>query len=220
MATTLTETADPPQRYRALAVLATAMMLAMAPWFSAAAVIPQLRDQWHLSTDAASLLIIAVQVGFVAGAVISAALSLADVVAPRRLILWGTIGAAVANAGLVLVDGPVGAVPLRFLTGFFLAAVYPPALKAMSTWFRAGRGTALGVMVGALTLGSALPHLVNGSEQIVEVLDVEGLHWHMHAPQARGQIKLLLESQSQDQIRFLAYNGLKIQLPETANPWL
>jgi MFS family permease len=162
MATTLTETQEPPQRFRALAVLATAMMLAMAPWFSAAAVIPQLREQWQLSTDAASLLIIAVQVGFVVGAVISAALSLADVVAPRRLMLWGTMGAAVANAGLVLVDGPMGAVPLRFLTGFFLAAVYPPALKAMSTWFRAGRGTALGVMVGALTVGSALPHLVNG----------------------------------------------------------
>jgi len=152
----------PRGRYRALAVLALAMMLSMAPWFSASAVIPQLRDDWGLSTGAASLLIIAVQLGFVAGAVISAGFSLADVVPPRRLMLLGTLGAAAANGALVLVEGPGAAVPLRFLTGAFLAAVYPPALKAMSTWFTTGRGMALGVMVGALTLGSALPHLVNG----------------------------------------------------------
>jgi MFS family permease len=155
-------TAPAPGRYRALTVLAAAMVLAMAPWFSASAVIPQLRDDWGLSTGAASLLTIAVQMGFVTGAVISAGLNLADTVPPRRLILYGTLGAALANAGLVLADGPELAVPLRFLTGAFLAAVYPPALKAMSTWFTTGRGMALGVMVGALTLGSALPHLVNG----------------------------------------------------------
>ena len=129
----------PSGRYRALAVLALAMMLSMAPWFSASAVIPQLRDDWGLSTGAASLLIIAVQLGFVAGAVISAGFSLADVVPPRRLMLLGTLGAAAANGALVLVDGPEAAVPLRFLTGAFLAAVYPPALKAMSTWFTTGR---------------------------------------------------------------------------------
>jgi len=157
-----TATAEADGRYRALAVLALAMVLAMAPWFSASAVIPQLRDDWGLSTGAASLLIIAVQLGFVTGAVISAGFNLADVIPPRRLILIGTMGAAVANAGLVLADGPELAVPLRFLTGAFLAGVYPPALKAMSTWFTRGRGMALGVMVGALTLGSALPHLVNG----------------------------------------------------------
>ena len=89
------------------------MMLSMAPWFSASAVIPQLRDDWGLSTGAASLLIIAVQLGFVAGAVISAGFSLADVVPPRRLMLLGTLGAAAANGALVLVEGPEAAVALR-----------------------------------------------------------------------------------------------------------
>jgi MFS family permease len=138
------------------------MVLSMATWFSASAVLPQLRDEWGLSTTAASWLTIAVQLGFVAGAVVSAVANLADIVAPRRLILAGSLVAATANLGLLTVSGAAGAVALRLATGVALAAVYPPALKAMSTWFRTGRGTALGIMVGALTLGSALPHLVNG----------------------------------------------------------
>jgi len=138
------------------------MVLSMTTWFSASAVIPQLRAEWGLSTGAASWLTISVQLGFVAGALVSATLNLADVVEPRRLILIGTIGAAAANLLLLAADGPRLALPARFATGAFLAAVYPPALKAMSTWFRRGRGVALGVMVGALTLGSAMPHLVNG----------------------------------------------------------
>jgi MFS family permease len=93
---------------------------------------------------------------------VSAALNLADLVPPRRLILFGAVGAAVANLGLLAATGPATAIPLRFATGVFLAGVYPPALKSTATWFRRGRGVALGVMVGALTIGSALPHLVNG----------------------------------------------------------
>ncbi len=143
-------------------MLAVAMVLSMATWFSASAVLPQLRVEWALSTTGASWLTIAVQLGFVAGAIVSAFFNLADRIAPARLMLVGSLGAAAANLGLLGVSGAAGAIALRFATGVALALVYPPALKAMSTWFRAGRGTALGVMVGALTLGSALPHLVNG----------------------------------------------------------
>jgi MFS family permease len=147
---------------RALALLAAALVLSMTTWFSATAVIPQLRDDWGLSDDAAAWLTIAVQLGFVAGAVLSAALTLPDVVSPRLVLLVGSLGAAASNLLLAFADGPELAIPLRAATGFFLAGVYPPALKLMATWFRSGRGTALGILVGALTLGSALPHLVNG----------------------------------------------------------
>ena len=157
---------DPYGRWRALAVLGVAMVLAMTTWFSAAAVLPQLRQEWGLGTAAASWLTIAVQLGFVCGALASATLNLADRIPPRRLVLYGTIGAAVANLGLVMADGIATAVPLRLVTGAFLAVVYPPALKCVATWFRAGRGTAMGVMVGALTVGSALPHLVRGVADI------------------------------------------------------
>ncbi|GAC1376251.1 MAG: MFS transporter [Acidimicrobiales bacterium] len=143
-------------------VLGAAMLLAMTTWFSASAVLPQLRSQWHLSSNQASLLTIAVQVGFVVGATLSVVLNLSDIVPPRQLMLLGALGASIANALLTTAHGVTVALALRFATGVFLAGVYPPALKAMATWFRRGRGTALGVMVGALTLGSATPYLVNG----------------------------------------------------------
>jgi MFS family permease len=153
--------ADPAGRWAALAILAVAVLLSMTTWFSASAVVPQLRAEWGLPAGQGALLTISVQLGFVVGALGSTVLALADIVAPRRLMLLGSVGAATANALLVLVDGPRLAIPLRFATGVFLAAVYPPALKEMATWFRRGRGTALGVLVGALTVGSAAPHLVN-----------------------------------------------------------
>ena len=157
-----TTAADPEGRWGALAVLALSMVLSMTTWFSATAVLPQLREDWDLSTQASSWLTISVQIGFVIGALVSTALGLADITPPRRLVLYGSLGAAGANGLLVAADGLATAIPLRLLTGAFLALVYPPALKAMATWFRIGRGTALGIMVGALTLGSAVPHLVNG----------------------------------------------------------
>jgi MFS family permease len=151
-----------PGALRALALLAGALVLSMTTWFSASAVIPQLREEWALSTSAGAWLTIAVQLGFVCGALLSSALTLADVLPPQRVLFVGACGAAGANALLLLSDGPASAIPLRFATGFFLAGVYPPGLKLMATWFRRGRGTALGVIVGALTLGSSVPFLVNG----------------------------------------------------------
>jgi len=144
-------------------VLSLALVLSMSTWFSASAVIPQLREEWSLSTSAGAWLTIAVQLGFVAGALLSSVLTLADVVPAHRVVFAGSVGAACANALLLVAGGPEAAIPLRAATGFFLAGVYPPALKLMATWFRQGRGAALGVIVGALTLGSALPYLVNGA---------------------------------------------------------
>ena len=150
------------ERRRQLVVLAIALVLAMSTWFSTAAVLGRLKESWTLSDSAGAWLTIMVQLGFVAGAGISSLTNLADRIPPRRLLLFGATGAAVTNAALVLVDGLALALPARFVTGAFLAAVYPPSLKAMSSWFREGRGFALGVMIGALTVGSAIPHLVNG----------------------------------------------------------
>lgn len=161
---------DPPGCWSGLAVLASAMLFGMTTWFSATAVVPQLEIVWAITSGQAAWLTIAVQLGFVAGALGSALLNVADLVAPRRLMLYGATGAAACNALLLAAPDIAVAIALRGLTGLFLAGVYPPAMKAMSTWFRFKRGTALGVMVGALTLGSATPHLVNG---------LGGLHWQL-----------------------------------------
>lgn len=154
---------DPAVQRRQLALLAIVLVLAMSTWFSTAAVLAQLRRDWDLSRAESSWLTIVVQLGFVVGAVGSAATNLADRLNPRRLIAIGATGAAGANTLVVLGDGLVPGLGARFLTGACLALVYPPALKAMSSWYRTGRGLALGVMIAALTVGSALPHLLNAA---------------------------------------------------------
>ena len=127
-------------------------------------VAPQLQEAWALSDAQVPWLTLTVQIGFVVGALISAILNLADIVASRRLFFLAAVGGAGVNASLLLVtsDSVWLAMVLRLLTGMFLAAVYPSGLKVMSGWFREGRGMALGVLVGALTVGSASPHLVRG----------------------------------------------------------
>ncbi len=145
-----------------LAVLAMGTMLAMTTWFSTSAVLPELRDRWELNTNQASILIVVLQLGFVAGAVVSAVTGLADRLPLRWFIAASAVAAAGTNALVIPVDGYGWAVVLRFLTGAFLAGVYPPALKLIATWFRRARGMAMGVMIAALTVGSAAPHLVNG----------------------------------------------------------
>ncbi|GAA5130961.1 MFS transporter [Alloalcanivorax gelatiniphagus] len=161
---------DPRGCWQGLTVLASAMLLGMTTWFSATAVVPQLRDLWSLTAGQSAWMTISVQLGFVVGALGSALFNLADLIPPRRLMLFGSIGAALANLLLLIEPGVTGAMLLRGLTGLFLAGVYPPAMKAMATWFKVKRGTALGIMVGALTLGSATPHLVNG---------LGGLDWRL-----------------------------------------
>jgi MFS family permease len=149
-------------RWLALVLLAAVLVLSMTTWFSASAVVPQLQAEWSLSNTTAAWLTIVVQLGFVCGALVSSILNLSDIVSPKHVILGGSIGAMTANGLLGIVSGAALGIPLRFATGFFLAGVYPPALKLMSTWFQKGRGTALGILIGALTVGSAVPHLVNG----------------------------------------------------------
>jgi MFS family permease len=152
----------PVGQWRALGLLSATLILAMTTWFSASAVIPQLRDAWGLTTETSAWLTIAVQLGFVCGAVVSSFLSLSDLVSPRHMILLGSVGAAAANVLLLAAGGPELGIPLRFATGFFLVAVYPPALKLMATWFQKGRGVALGILVGAIVIGQAGPHFING----------------------------------------------------------
>jgi MFS family permease len=146
-----------------LALIAVVQVLAMATWFSASAVVPSLMSEWGVGRAGAGLLTVAVQVGFVVGAVGSAVLNLPDIVPAHRLVAVSALLAAGTTAlTAAAADGLGSAVPLRFLTGVALAGVYPTGMKLVATWFSRGRGHALAVMVGALTLGSSLPHLLSG----------------------------------------------------------
>jgi MFS family permease len=149
-----------PARWRALAVLSLGQLLGMCTWFAGNAVAPQLAAAWGLDAARTGWLTSAVQLGFVAGTAASAALNLPDVVSGRFLVSVSALGAALANAALTVVAGVEGALASRFLTGVFLAGVYPPAMKMAATWFRSGRGLAIGILIGALTLGKPLPYLI------------------------------------------------------------
>ena len=149
-------------RARALTLLALAELLAMALWFGVSAVAPQIAKEWNLDAVTASWLTLAVQLGFVAGTLLSATFNLPDLVSSRRLLAICAILGAAANALLAFASTSAAiAIALRFLTGVFLAGVYPPGMKLVATWYREGRGFALGVLIGALTLGKAAPYLIN-----------------------------------------------------------
>ena len=150
-----------PHRWRLLALLSTAELLGMSLWFAASAVAPQLSAIWGLDATQAAWLTTIVQLGFVAGTAISAALNVADIVPSRVLFAASALMGAAFNAGILVAAGFHSALILRFLTGLCLAGVYPPAMKMIATWFRAQRGLAIGTVVGALTIGKATPYLVH-----------------------------------------------------------
>ena len=132
----------------------------MSLWFSASAVIPQLTLAWQLDGAQQSWLTLSVQLGFVAGALVMALTNVADRIPAHTVFVISAIAGAAFNGAIALlaVDFTF-AVLLRFLTGACLAGVYPPAMKLMVSWFAHRRGLAMGVLVGAGTVGSALPHL-------------------------------------------------------------
>ncbi len=132
----------------------------MSLWFAASAVTPQLRALWGLTTSEAAWLTTIVQLGFVSGTALAALLNLPDLIPSGRLFSGAAFLGAAANAGILAAPGYKSTLVLRFLTGFFLAGVYPPAMKMIATWFRSQRGLAIGVIVGALTIGKATPYLV------------------------------------------------------------
>jgi MFS family permease len=153
-----------------LSLLCLCVVLSMTTWFSATAVMPQLQRYWHVTPAESTWLAVSVQLGFAIGAIGSAVISLSDLVPPRVLMAVASAAVAITNFGLLLAPTAVDGIILRTLTGVLLAGVYPPSLKLISTWFRKGRGTALGSVIGALTLGSAMPHAINA---------LGGLDWHI-----------------------------------------
>src|SRR5262249_10854171 len=140
--------------------LSLAMFLGMTMWFSATAANAPIVAEFRLSPSETAWLTMAVQGGFVIGTLISAGVNLPDIIKPRRLFPVGCVLCGAANAALVRADGAGTLIALRAATGASLAWVYPPGMKVAAGWFDKRRGAALGVLIGALTIGSAFPHLL------------------------------------------------------------
>lgn len=134
----------------------------MSVWFAGSVALPAFRSGVPLTPAQVGWLTSAVQLGFVAGTLIAAVLNLPDILPSRWYVAASALCAALANASLLVADGFAPALASRVLTGVALAGVYPPAMKMASTWFRDGRGLAIGTVVGALTAGKALPYLLSG----------------------------------------------------------
>lgn len=164
MSSTPHSSKEQSQQLRVLAIIAAAQVLALTLWFSATAVGPTLQASWNLSVGDVGALTLAVQLGFVIGALVLAIFNVPDMVPSRYLFSVCAIAGATAN-GIIPWLGESEfqiTLALRFVTGVTLAGVYPSGLKVMAGWFQRSRGMALGVLVGALTVGSAAPHLIGG----------------------------------------------------------
>ena len=161
-----------------LAIIAICQVAALSLWFSATAVIPALEAQVGIDAATASWFTGAVQLGFVAGTLASAAFGLADRFDPRLLFMLAAMSGAAANAAIIAVD-PTSTLTilLRFATGVAMAGVYPVGMRLAATWARGDMGLMLGLLVGALTLGSATPHLFHA---------LSGVDWRVTLAAASG----------------------------------
>lgn len=141
-------------------------------WFVGNAVIGDLQRLLDLSADAVADISSAVQLGFMAGTLVFSILSIADRFSPSRVFLFSTIAGAIFNIAVIWLGTSLFSVlVLRFMTGFFLAGIYPVGMKIASDWYNKGLGKALGYLVGALVLGKAFPHFIKDM--------TEGLPWQI-----------------------------------------
>ncbi|MBL4907590.1 MAG: MFS transporter [Sneathiella sp.] len=160
-------------KWKSITFLALAEVCALSLWFSATALIPALKAEFNLGDFHASLLSSSVAIGFVIGTLVSALLSLADRYPPRLIFTICALTAALANAAILLFS-PLSAtvIFLRIITGISMAGIYPIGMKMAATWAKQDTGLLVGLLVGALTLGSASPHLLN-------ILEIDWLDWRI-----------------------------------------
>jgi MFS family permease len=145
---------------RRIALIVLAELCGTSLWFSGNNAINELAGLWQLSGPARAWLLMAVQLGFIAGTLGLAASGLADAFRSHYVFAASALFGAAANAGfLLLSDGPATAIAFRFATGLALAGVYPLGMKLVVSWAPDRAGAALGWLVGALTVGTAIPFL-------------------------------------------------------------
>jgi MFS family permease len=153
--------ASPSGKARHLAVLCLGVVLCLSVWFAGTAAVPDLLAEGLITRGDAAWLTAAVQLGFVAGTLVSAVLSLADRRDPRMLFLaCGLLASAATLAQTLVAPSGLAALALRFVAGAAMAGVYPVGMKLAASWARGDLGLLIGLLVGAVSLGSAMPHLI------------------------------------------------------------
>jgi MFS family permease len=148
---------------RILPVIVASQFAGTSLWFAGNAVLGDLQRQWGLTPEALGYITSAVQLGFIVGTLVFAFFALADLFSPRIVFFLCSVAGAIANAAILAFGESFAALlVLRFITGFFLAGIYPVGMKIASGWYQRDLGNALGFLVGALVVGTAFPHLLKG----------------------------------------------------------
>jgi len=151
----------PPRRI--LPVIIASQFAGTSLWFAGNAVLADLQREWGLPAEALGYTTSAVQLGFILGTLAFAFFAVSDRMSPRIVFFACSLAGAAANLGAyALAGGAWSLAAFRFLTGFFLAGIYPVGMKIASGWYRSDLGSALGFLVGALVVGTAFPHLLKG----------------------------------------------------------
>ncbi len=153
---------------RILPLIVLSQFCCTSLWFAGNGVMVDLKESFHLADSALGHLTSAVQLGFIAGTLLFALLTLSDRYAPSRVFFISALAASVFNLGIVYEhQNLISLISLRFMTGFFLAGIYPVGMKIAADYYDKGLGKSLGYLVGALVLGTAFPHLLRGvTEQL------------------------------------------------------
>ncbi len=173
-----------------LAIIVLAQFCCTSVWFAGNAVMTDLSETFALPTTAVGSLTSAVQFGFICGTLVFAVLAVADRFSPARVFFGAAVAAAFCNA-LAIWEGNTFWTLLagRFGMGFWLAGIYPVGMKIAADYYQRGLGKSLGFLVGALVLGTAFPHLLNG---VGGELPWRGILWFTSAIAATGGALMLL----------------------------
>ena len=146
-----------------LPVIVLSQFAGTATWFAGNAVLVDLQNAWGLSAGVLGWMTSSIQLGFILGTLAFAYLAISDRFSPRKIFLICSILGGISNLGIYIFQGGLPELmSFRFLTGFFLAGIYPVGMKIASGWYQKGLGKALGYLVGALVIGTAFPHLIKG----------------------------------------------------------
>jgi len=182
-------TAEPQIPKRILPVIVLSQLAGTSLWFAINAVMPELQRDWQLPAAAVGTLTSAVQAGFIAGTLVFALLAIADRHSPRQVFFFCSLAGAACNAAGALLSGQFEALlVLRFATGFFLAGIYPVGMKIAAGWYTKGLGAALGLLIGALVLGTAAPH---GLRALGEHWPWQAVMWAVSLIAAAGGVLMM-----------------------------
>ncbi|MEJ7625895.1 MAG: MFS transporter [Ferruginibacter sp.] len=144
-----------------LPIIVISQFLCTSLWFAGNSILSDIIIDRHLNASFLADITSAIQLGFITGTLLFAIFTISDRFSPSMVFFISAMFAGLFNLGIIINDIHATEILLfRFLTGFFLAGIYPVGMKIAADYYQAGLGRSLGFLVGALVIGTAFPHLL------------------------------------------------------------